>query len=228
MEGRFIYKFRGGWYCLLLTVLTGTLLPQPLSYDPQFIQYIYRYSHASKCFVEVYHLVLTWLYPNSLHAGKFSSILCCLLRISKLTFSKKYFRNTIRAANSLDLSLVACQLYLVVHEGFNGWENLKIHYKCRYVTNNYYCDVLASRINIDSLSAAKKLYWTLGATLFFLIHHILVHKILVIQNDIFFMHWVPFTATLKDSMSTVHPWDHTFILKSYGIFHTDWYYFRFV
>ena len=30
------------------------LLPRPLSNDPRFIQYIYRYSHASKRFVEVY------------------------------------------------------------------------------------------------------------------------------------------------------------------------------
>ena len=50
--------------------------------------------------------------------------------------------------------------------------------------------------------------------------HISTHKILVIQNDLFFMHWVPFNTTLEDSMSTAHPRDHTFILKSYGIFHT--------
>ena len=31
-----------------------TLLPRPLSNDPRFIQCIYRYSHASKRFVEVY------------------------------------------------------------------------------------------------------------------------------------------------------------------------------
>ena len=34
---------------------TCILLPQPLSNDPRFIQCIYRYSHASKRFVEVKH-----------------------------------------------------------------------------------------------------------------------------------------------------------------------------
>ena len=33
---------------------TGILLPRPLSNDPRFIQCIYRYSHSSKRFVEVY------------------------------------------------------------------------------------------------------------------------------------------------------------------------------
>ena len=33
------------------------LLPRPLSNEPQFIQFIYRYSHATKRFVEL-HLIL--------------------------------------------------------------------------------------------------------------------------------------------------------------------------
>ena len=44
---------------ILLTPHTISLIlqPQPLSNDPQFIQFIYQYSHASKRFVEVYKLI---------------------------------------------------------------------------------------------------------------------------------------------------------------------------
>ena len=39
---------------------------------------------------------------NSLHAGQFFMIICFVLIFSKSTFSKKYFRNTIRVSNNLD------------------------------------------------------------------------------------------------------------------------------
>ena len=37
----------------MATMLLDILLQRSLSNDPRFIQYIYRYSHASKRFVDV-------------------------------------------------------------------------------------------------------------------------------------------------------------------------------
>ena len=132
MEGRFIHKFRGGWYCLLLHTYQYTSTTTSNSNDPRFIQYIYHYSHASKLFVEVYYLVLTWLYPDSFNAEKFSIILHCLLIFSKINLFEKIFQEYYQSSEQIGPELVACQLYLVIHEDFNGSENLKIHYKCRY------------------------------------------------------------------------------------------------
>ena len=46
------FRFKSMPYQPDLTV--SILLPRPLRHDPRFIQCIYRYSHASKRFVEVY------------------------------------------------------------------------------------------------------------------------------------------------------------------------------
>ena len=48
-QGHGCKKDIGDPYALLHNIL----LPRSLSNDPQFIQFIYHYSHASKCFVEV-------------------------------------------------------------------------------------------------------------------------------------------------------------------------------
>ena len=45
-----------------INVSQTILLPRPLSNDPRFIQFIYHYSHASKCFVEVYYDTYLFFY----------------------------------------------------------------------------------------------------------------------------------------------------------------------
>ena len=44
-------------FTLVKRSISHILPPRPLSNDPRFIQGIYRYSHASKRFVEVYVLL---------------------------------------------------------------------------------------------------------------------------------------------------------------------------
>ena len=41
-----------------------TVVPRPLSNDPRFTQYIYRYSRASKRFVEVYKANCLYLHDS--------------------------------------------------------------------------------------------------------------------------------------------------------------------
>ena len=42
----------------------GILLPRPLSNDPRFMHCIYRYSHASKLFVEVFAYIANNMDPD--------------------------------------------------------------------------------------------------------------------------------------------------------------------
>ena len=46
----------------LFCLAFATVVPRPLSNDPRFTQCIYRYSRASKRFVEVYVFVRVCLY----------------------------------------------------------------------------------------------------------------------------------------------------------------------
>ena len=49
------------------------------------------------------HLHVIWPYPvTPCKLGNFSCFCCCLLTISKLTFAKDSFRNTIRVSNNLE------------------------------------------------------------------------------------------------------------------------------
>ena len=45
---------------------------------------------------------VTDTYINSMHAGEFFMLMLLPVDLSKITFSKSYFRNTIRATNGLD------------------------------------------------------------------------------------------------------------------------------
>ena len=45
---------RSRFLCAMMAKLQSTVVPRPLSNDPRFTQCIYRYSRASKRFVEVY------------------------------------------------------------------------------------------------------------------------------------------------------------------------------
>ena len=60
------------WYfpCLYMS-LENILQPRPLSNDHRFTQFIYRYSHASKRFVEVYITVIISLNNLSLNVLNF-------------------------------------------------------------------------------------------------------------------------------------------------------------
>ena len=58
-----------------------TVVPRPLSNDPRLFQCIYRYSHASKRFVEVYILLI----PALCMLGQFACF-CFLLILSKSIF----------------------------------------------------------------------------------------------------------------------------------------------
>ena len=48
-----------------VVLYVATVVPRPLSNDPRFTQCIYRYSRASKRFVEVYTLACAAVYQPS-------------------------------------------------------------------------------------------------------------------------------------------------------------------